>query len=79
MSGKTLLKNIFLIFCISILCTMVSDACPNCKDAFASGPEASIGESYSWSILFMLGMFMSVIGGFSFLIWSKVKKTNYNM
>lgn len=79
MKSRALLKNIFLVFCFTILFTTVSVACPNCKDAFASGPEAAIGESYSWSILFMLGMFMSVIGGFGFLVWSKVRKTNYNM
>lgn len=76
---KTVCKYSFLTLVLLVLTVMVTSACPNCKDAFTSGPEATVGESYSWSILFMLGMFFSVIGGFGLLIWSKARKTNFNM
>jgi len=68
-----------LVLLIITLSVMSTTACPNCKDAFSSGPEAAIGESYSWSILFMLGMFMSVLGGFGLLVWSNMRKAKLNM
>ena len=64
---------------MTIFFDMAVMACPNCKDSFTNGPEAAIGESYSWSILFMLGMFMSVIGGFSLLVWTNMKKAKLNV
>ncbi len=36
-------------------------ACPACKDSFSGGQNASIGEAYSWSILFMLGVPITIV------------------
>lgn len=37
-------------------------ACPACKDSFTSGgANGSVGEAYSWSILFMLGVPLTII------------------
>ncbi|HRK59769.1 MAG TPA: hypothetical protein PLI74_09010 [Candidatus Kapabacteria bacterium] len=72
---KKYLGYTILICIMTMLFDITVTACPNCKDSFTNGPEAAIGESYSWSILFMLGMFMSVIGGFSLLVWTNIRKT----
>lgn len=37
-------------------------ACPACKDSFTNGgANGSVGEAYSWSILFMLGVPLIII------------------
>ena len=37
-------------------------ACPACKDSFSNaGANGSVGEAYSWSILFMLGVPLTII------------------
>ena len=50
-------------------------ACPSCKEAYGAGTkEAAIGESYSMSVVFFLGMFFSIlIGGTGFITW-QIKK-----
>ena len=44
-------------------------ACPSCKDAYELGSKhSSVGESYSYSVVFFLGMFTSLlVGGTLFL------------
>ena len=50
-------------------------ACPNCKDAYTPGSTgASIGESYSWSILFMLMMPIAIVTFISLRIAYTAKK-----
>lgn len=46
-----------------------SHACPSCKDAYEIGSkQSSIGESYSYSVVFFLSMFTSlIVGGTLFL------------
>ena len=37
-------------------------ACPACKDSFTSaGSNGSTGDAYSWSILFMLGVPLTIV------------------
>ena len=66
---------IALLFGLTLLSAVVK-ACPNCKDAYGTGTkEAGIGEMYSWSVLFMLGMFSLVLfGGMGFIAW-RIKKS----
>jgi len=61
--------------------TMISQvmACPNCKDAYTPGSTgASIGESYSWSVLFMLLMPIATVTVITLRIAYSVKKIRNN-
>ncbi|MFM7156216.1 MAG: hypothetical protein ACKN9Y_02120 [Bacteroidota bacterium] len=50
-------------------------ACPNCKDAYTPGSTgASIGESYSWSVLFMLLMPLATVAVITLRIAYSAKK-----
>jgi len=66
------------IVTILFLCfTMVHQAlaCPNCKDAYTPGSAgASVGESYSWSVLFMLFMPIATVALISMRIVYSAKK-----
>jgi hypothetical protein len=76
MKSKILLLLVFVFGIISSVNNVII-ACPNCKDAFEKGSvEASIGESYSLSVVFMLIMFTSVLVGFSLKIYLTMKKKN---
>jgi heme/copper-type cytochrome/quinol oxidase subunit 2 len=62
---------------LTFVITMASQilACPNCKDAYTPGSTgASIGESYSWSVLFMLLMPIATVAFITFRIAYSVKK-----
>jgi hypothetical protein len=61
--------------------TMIAQvmACPNCKDAYTPGSTgASIGESYSWSVLFMLLMPIATVTVITLRIAYSVKKNRNN-
>lgn len=54
-------------------------ACPNCKDAYTPGSTgASIGESYSWSVLFMLLMPIATVTVITLRIAYSAKKNRNN-
>jgi hypothetical protein len=61
---KILARKMFdsmpVIISILILCVMTygtACACPACKDGFSSNSsQAAIGETYSWTILFLLAV-----------------------
>ena len=68
--------RIFLIFflCFSIIQQAI--ACPNCKDAYTPGSAgASVGESYSWSVLFMLVVPIATVALISMRIVYSAKKS----
>jgi hypothetical protein len=70
------------IFLILFLCFTIAQqvlACPNCKDAYTPGSAgASVGESYSWSVLFMLIMPIATIALISMRIVYSAKKNRNN-
>ncbi len=50
-------------------------ACPACKDSFTSaGSNASTGDAYSWSILFMLGVPITIVVTASIFIARRVRQ-----
>ncbi len=53
-----------------------ASACPNCKEAVASGsPEAQgLADGYNWSILFMLGVPASLFSAGGVAIRRAVKR-----
>jgi uncharacterized membrane protein len=47
-------------------------ACPSCSDNFTKGSaNASIGEAYSWSVLFMLAVPLFIVTMFVVMMWRK--------
>lgn len=54
---------------VFLVVVAASHACPSCKDAYEIGSKQSgIGESYSYSVVFFLSMFTSLlVGGTLFL------------
>lgn len=63
---------------IALFCAVSADvlACPGCKDGFSSGPNAGIGEAYSWSILFMLGVSATIVTVFTIVIVRRLKQNS---
>jgi hypothetical protein len=50
-------------------------ACPACKDSFTSaGSNGSTGDAYSWSILFMLGVPLTIVVVASIFIARRVRQ-----
>ncbi|MCE2755295.1 MAG: hypothetical protein LW818_04765 [Ignavibacteriae bacterium] len=71
--------RIFLILFLCLTIIQQAIACPNCKDAYTPGSAgASVGESYSWSVLFMLVMPIATIALISMRIVYSAKKNRNN-
>ena len=51
-------------------------ACPGCKDGFATGANAGLGEAYTWSILFMLGVPATIVTAFTIVIIRRLKQNS---
>ncbi|MCX6139223.1 MAG: hypothetical protein NTX15_00040 [Candidatus Kapabacteria bacterium] len=50
-------------------------ACPACKDSFTKGSgNASVGDSYSWSILFMLTVPLTILTIAMIMIGKRVRQ-----
>ena len=66
--------SLILFLCSSIIQQAI--ACPNCKDAYTPGSAgASVGESYSWSVLFMLVVPIATVALISMRIVYSAKKS----
>lgn len=61
-----------------MMLTLISQAlvaCPACKDSFgANGANASVGDAYSWSVLFMLSVPITILTVFIVFIARKIKQ-----
>lgn len=58
------MKTAFSFLLAALLVTSLppAQACPACKDGYAAGSkQAKIGEAYSISVLFMLGVPMTIV------------------
>jgi hypothetical protein len=62
-----------LVAVLLVLAAPAADACPMCKNALGSG-GGDIVNAYMWSILFMLSMPFTLLGGFSLYMWREVRK-----
>ena len=72
-------QRLFAFLFLAIVTVQQSLACPNCKDAYTPGSTgASIGESYSWSVLFMLLMPLLTIAMITMRIVFAAKKQRNN-
>jgi hypothetical protein len=66
-----------MITIVGLMLTHVQElmACPACKDSFGSnGANASVGDAYSWSIMFMLGVPLTILTVFIVVITRKIKQ-----
>ena len=66
-----------LVLSVAILvCGMAEPllACPFCREALASNKDNRIPMAYMYSILFMLGMPPTVLGGIGFAIYRACRK-----
>lgn len=61
MLRRTLLKMITFVMCV-LLWTTAASACPNCKAA--NETDSNLPRAYMYSILFMIGMPMTIFTGF---------------
>lgn len=49
-------------------------ACPSCSDNFTGGSgNASVGELFSWSVLFMLAVPMTIVAAFTIVIRRRLR------
>lgn len=61
-------------FGLFLLASSHAMACPACKDSYVKGSQnASVGESYSWSVLFMLAVPMTILTVFTVVIARRIK------
>jgi hypothetical protein len=68
------MKYTMLILSTFMLASVRVLACPSCSDNFTkSGPNAGIGESYSWSVLFLLGVPITIVGLFTFMLVRRLR------
>lgn len=73
--------KIFTILFLALVSVQQALACPNCKDAYTPGSAgASVGESYSWSVLFMLLMPVAAIAMVSLrIVYASKKNRNTDL
>jgi len=81
MKMKFYIKKSFYILVVtaSMLLFAVNSvlACPNCKDGFGAGTEgASLGDSYSISVLFMLAVPTTIVTIFTLVLARKIRRNN---
>jgi len=68
-----LLATIMGLF-VCVFAADVATACPSCKEALASDGGDKIA-GYFWSILFMMSMPFTLLGGFSTYMYVLVRRT----
>jgi hypothetical protein len=52
-------------------------ACPACKDSFTkNSANAGVGELYSWSVLFMLAVPLTLVVGFGVVIAKRLRNAS---
>lgn len=70
-----MIKHRFLLLLLVVVAaTFDLMSCPSCSDNFTKGSaNAGVGEAYSWSVLFMLVVPMTIVSTFGFLLWRKMR------
>lgn len=63
----------FIVCGLWLVASSVMWACPNCKDGIANGPNASIGDAYSMSVVFMLAVPTVILTVATIVIAKKLK------
>lgn len=65
-------RVIALIVVVVAMSSQTLLACPSCSDNFTKGSaNASLGEAYSWSVLFMLAVPLFIVTTFVLMMWKR--------
>jgi hypothetical protein len=73
--GMSTKHMISFVTVLVLLAVQSLEACPACKDGFGSnGANASVGDAYSWSILFMLGVPITILTVFTVMLTRKIRQ-----
>lgn len=73
-SGMSRMLFIALVTCF-VVASEVLNACPACKDSFgANGANKAVGDAYSYSIMFMLGVPITILTVFIVIIAKKIRQ-----
>jgi hypothetical protein len=69
----------FLVTAWMLFQTTVAQACVGCREPGTDtmnheSPTVMAGLAFSWSVLFMLGFVLLMIGGMSFYIWQTCRR-----
>lgn len=68
------MKRLFAVGVLGIASAMSALSCPACKDGFSGGGgNASLGEAYSWSVLFMLAVPLFIVTVFTIAVVRKTR------
>ncbi|MBX3412662.1 MAG: hypothetical protein KF708_08240 [Pirellulales bacterium] len=71
-------QRVLFVFAVAVLVTsMVVDealGCPSCKQALADSKGGNMIAGYFWSILFMMSMPFTLLGGFSGYMYLLVRR-----
>ncbi len=71
---RSILLFIFVVVCLFVLGD-VAQACPTCKDGMQNDPAAqSLVRGYQWSIIFMMSMPFSILGGIGGYFYYLIRK-----
>lgn len=65
---------VLVIGFVSLLCPLMLDACPNCKNL-----DEPIARGFNWSILFMMAMPFTVFGVIGGSIFYHFQRANRNL
>jgi hypothetical protein len=71
---SSVVHRLSLVAIVGLLATAAAWACPNCKDGIANGPNASIGDAYSMSVVFMLAVPTVILTVATIVIAKKLKQ-----
>lgn len=66
-------RRLFAYILVFVASASAVWACPNCKDGIANGPNASIGDAYSMSVVFMLAVPTLILTVATVVIRKKLK------
>ena len=68
-------KLTIMVVLTLVLVAQSLNACPACKDSFgANGANASVGDAYSWSVLFMLSVPLTILTVAIVLVARKIRQ-----
>jgi di/tricarboxylate transporter len=72
--ARRLLLVALVVLVVSVFAVDVSTACPGCKQALADSKGGDTIAGYFWSILFMMSMPFTLLGGFSGYMYLLVRR-----
>jgi hypothetical protein len=70
-------RSLGSVLVMLVMAVQAAMACPACKDSFTkNSANASVGELYSWSVLFMLAVPLTLVVGFGVVIAKRLRNAS---